>query len=171
MIRLDLVEVSMKALLLSVLALTSTLDAVSSTASDRATSPLIGSWSVDVTRLPIPPAARPKSVTITFGDAGDDKRSVVVSIVDAAGKETKAASTYTLDGKPIPLTGTAEADTGALKAPSPDVLILALSKNGNGASTRIYAVQPNGKEMVETAVYYSKDGLPIMRTNYFSRTR
>ena len=51
------------------------------------------------------------------------------------------------------------------------MLVLALSKNGNGASTRIYAAEPNGEEMVETAVYYAKDGSPIMRTNYFSRVR
>ena len=145
--------------------------AVSSRADEHSVSPLIGTWSVDVSRLPVPPEARPKKVTITFGDAGAEKLSMLVSIVDAAGTEAKATSQYTLDGKPVPLTGTAEADTGALKAPSPGVLILALSKNGNGASTRIYAAKPGGNEMVETAVYYGKDGSPIMRTNYFSREK
>jgi hypothetical protein len=138
-------------------------------ANASATATLIGTWTVDVSRLPIPPEARPQRVTITFGDVGADKRSMEVSIVDAAGKETKATSTYTLDGKPVLLTGTSEADTGALKAPSPDVLVLALTKDGNGASTRVYAAEPNGTEMVETAVYYAKNGSPIMRTSYFSR--
>ena len=94
---------------------------------------------------------------------------MVVSIVDAEGKETTAETTYPLDGSATSISGSPEADTGAMKAPEPNVLVLALMKGGIGASTRIYAAAPNGKEMVETAVYFSKDGAPIMRTNYFSR--
>ena len=48
-------------------------------------SPLLGSWAVDVSRLPIPPAARPKSVTFTFSDAGGGKWTTSVDIVDAGG--------------------------------------------------------------------------------------
>jgi len=132
---------------------------------------LIGTWAVDIDRLPIPPAARPKSVTIIFREAATAaRRTMVVSIVDAAGKETTAETTYPLDGSATSISGSPEADTGAMKAPEPNVLVLALMKGGMGASTRIYAAAPNGKEMVETAVYFSKDGSPIMRTNYFSRT-
>ena len=94
-----------------------------------------------------------------------------VSIVDSAGKEITATSTYTLDGKPVSISGSPEADTGAVKMPSPDVLILALAKGGSGTSTRIYTASPNGKEMVETAVYFGKNGSPILRTNYFSRVK
>ncbi len=39
--------------------------AVPAAAGPAPASPLLGSWSVDLTRLPIPPEARPKSVTIT----------------------------------------------------------------------------------------------------------
>ena len=47
-------------------------------------SPLVGRWSVDVSRLPMPPEARPRSVTITFADV-DGKWATTVDIVDAGG--------------------------------------------------------------------------------------
>lgn len=80
------------------------------------------------------------------------------------------ASTYVPDGTPAPIEGdTAEADTSAVKLPAQNVMVLALGKAGSPASTRIYAVAPNGAEMTETAVYFGADGKPIMRTNYFTR--
>ncbi|HEX4479852.1 MAG TPA: hypothetical protein VH082_03520 [Rudaea sp.] len=118
----------MRSLLISVLTIFAIFDAVVASPSERATSSLIGMWTVDLSRLPIPPAARPKRVTISFDDAGADKRTMVVSIVDVAGKETSAKSTYTLDGVPVAVNGSPEADTGAAKMPSPDVFILALTK-------------------------------------------
>ena len=159
----------MNVFLVSVLAFLSA-SAAAMTPIHNTNSLLIGTWTVAIDRLPIPPAARPKRVTITFREASSaERRTMVVSIVDATGKETTAESTYALDGSATPISGSPEADTGAMKAPEPDVLVLALMKGGMGASTRIYAAAPNGKEMVETAVYFSKDGSPIMRTNYFSR--
>jgi len=163
----------MKSLLTLVLAAATLLGtstfAESSSAKAPVPSPLFGRWSVDVSRLPVPPEARPKSVTIAFGDAGDDKWTMRVEIVGSDGSKTDAAGTYALDGSATPVHGTIEADTGAAKSPSPNVLVLALGKGGIPASTRIYTADANGKSMVETAVYFGHDGLPVLRTNYFSR--
>lgn len=142
-------------------------------ASPPSASPLIGSWAVDVSRLPIPPQARPKSVTITFAATGDGAWTTHVDIVDAGGAESHAAGTATLDGKPTPVTGSAEADIAAVEMPVPNVLVLSLGKGGTPASTRIYAVAADGKTMIETVVYFWDRGqpLPQMRTNYFRRVR
>jgi hypothetical protein len=136
------------------------------------TSPLIGSWAVDVSRLPIPPQARPKSVTITFADAGD-AWTTNVDIVDSGGAESHAVGTATLNGKPTPVTGSTEADIAAVEMPVPNVLVMSLGKGGIPASTRIYAVAADGKTMIETVVYFWDHGQPIpeMRTNYFRRVR
>ena len=134
-------------------------------------SPLLGRWAVDVARLPIPPAARPKGVTITFGDAGQGKLTMEVDIIDAGGAEIHSTGTAAPDGVSVPVTGSPEADIVAMKRPQPDVLVVALGKGGIPASTRIYAAAADGRTMVETAVYFGSDGLPIMRTNYFTRVR
>lgn len=140
-------------------------------ASTQAPSPLLGSWAVDLERLPIPPEARPKSVTITWSDVGGGKWRTNVDIVGGDGSESHGVSTGTPDGTPAPAEGTLEADIAAIKLPAPNVLVLVLGKDGKGASTRIYTVAPDGKTMVETAAYYGQDGAPILRTNYFTRVR
>lgn len=133
-------------------------------------SPLIGSWAVDVSRLPMPPAARPKRVTITFGTAAGGRWSTRVDIVDAGGVESRAIGTLPLDGTPVSVTSL-EADISAAKMPTPNVLVMQLGKNGIPGSTRIYTVAADGKTMVETAAYFDKGGKPILRTNYFTRIR
>lgn len=133
--------------------------------------PLIGAWSVDVSRLPIPPEARPKRVVITFDRAGSDRLHIDVEIVDPAGRATHQTSTSDLAGTPTAIENGLEADIVSAKSPAPNVLVLALGKGGIPASTRIYAVQPGGRMMIETSVYFGEDGKPIMRTNYFTRTK
>lgn len=136
-------------------------------------SPLIGSWTVDVSRLPIPPQARPKSVTITFADAGHGKWTTQVDIIDAAGSENYSTGTNTLDGKPAHVMNSNEADIAAMKMPVPNVLVLSLGKDGSPASTRIYTVAAGGKTMIETVTYFWDKGqpMPAMRTNHFTRVR
>ena len=135
-----------------------------------AASPLRGSWAVDLTRLPIPPEARPKSVTITFSDAGAGKWRMNVDIVNRGdGAPVRMTSTWTPDGTPATGVSGPEADTIAVKMPAPNVMVAGLSKNGVPASTRIYTVAPDGRTMIETASYFANDGKPILRTNYFTR--
>lgn len=139
-------------------------------ANTPASSPLLGRWAVDVSRLPMPPAARPKSVTLAFADAGGGKWSVNVEIVDAEGAKIRTVSTYPLDGTVATVQGsTIEADTGAMKTPTPNVLVLGLGKAGMPASTRVYTIAADGNSMTETAVSF--DGVPVLRTHYFSRVR
>ena len=134
-------------------------------------SPLIGTWAVDVSRLPIPPEARPKQVTIRFAEAGAGRWSTAVDVIDAGGGKHHAAGTSTLDGTPSPVEGNLEADVGAAVMPVPGVLVMQLVRGGVPASTRIYAAAVDGKSMIETSTYYSDDGRPVFRTNYFSRVQ
>lgn len=134
-------------------------------------SPVLGTWSADTSRLPMPVAARPKRVTIAFADAGDGKWTTQVDITDAAGVQIHSISTAALDGSAAPIKGGVEADTAALRQPSPNVLVMALSKGGVPGSTRIYTVGADGRSLVETAVYFGDHGEPIMRTHYFTRLR
>lgn len=136
-----------------------------------ATSPLLGSWQLDTSRMPVPPQQRPKSVQFTFGDAGEGKLSVHVDIVYAPGNEAHSASIAKLDGTPTTIENSAEADTGSMKQPAPNVLVMALQKDGVLVSTRIYSVLPDGEHLVETAVYPGNTGPLVMKTNYFTRVR
>lgn len=134
-------------------------------------SPLIGSWAVDVSRVPRPPQERPKSVTITFADAGNGKWATQVDVVGRDGSKNHSEGTSALDGTPSPVEGNFEADVAAVKMPEPGVLVMVLAKDRIPGSIRVYTVDAGGKSMVETAAYYGQNGSPITRTNYFTRIR
>lgn len=150
--------------------LTLSLVFVSSARSEAAKrSALIGTWAVDVSKLPMPPEARPKRVTITFAQPEPGRWSTKVEVVDAAGATHHAEGESALDGTPAPVTGGFESDIASATMPTPDVLILTLGHDGVPGSTRIYTVVRGGDSMIETSSYFGDDGRPIVRTHYFDR--
>jgi hypothetical protein len=156
----------------SVMLLLASLAFGSPASGQSASDPLLGTWAVDVASLPVPAEQRPKSVTMTFTDAGGGRWRTNVDIRAGDGSERQMTSTYAPDGRPAPIVGDQmEADRSAVRRPQPGVLVLALTKAGTPASTRVYAVAPDGKSMVETAVYFDDDGKPVMRLNRFNRVR
>jgi len=134
-------------------------------------SPLIGSWAVDTARLTMPPEARPKSVTITYSDAGGGKWKTKVEVVLPDGKVVQATSTYVPDGSVVPVEGNFEADMAATRLPEPGVMVTALARGGIPGSMRTYTVSADGDAMTETVVYFESGGVPAMRTNHFNRVR
>lgn len=164
------------AILLSLVVLMSSPGlAVSSSASAPAlhpvASPLLGSWLLDTSRLPMPPEQRPKSVRITFGKAKGSMLSVHVDIVYASGEEVHSSSRAALDGTLAAVTNSPEGDAVALEQPTPSVLVMALRKGNVLVSTRIYSVLPGGESLVETVVYPKKFDSLVMKKNYFTRIR
>lgn len=134
-------------------------------------SALAGTWAVEVSRLPIPVEARPKSVTVTFAEAAGGRLATRVEVVDAAGTVLYAESVAALDGAPVDVKGNLEADSAAASMPAPGVLVMQLARGGVPGSTRVYTVAADGQSMVETAANVGDDGRPFMRTNRFSRVR
>ncbi|MET0504822.1 MAG: hypothetical protein ABWZ85_05800 [Luteibacter sp.] len=136
-----------------------------------AASPLLGTWSLDTSRMPVPAEQRPKHVSFSFADAGGGKWSVHVDIVYAPGQEVHSVATPSLDGTSAVVENSPEADHVQLKVPAPNVVVLALMKGDVLASTRIYSVMPDGRTLVETNVYPGEKGVAVMKLNYFQRAR
>ena len=113
-------------------------------------SPLIGHWALDVSKLPMPPKDRPKSVTVDFRGAADGKWSTRVEIVDQSGNTMHGESMLSLDGTPGQATGNYCVDACAAKMPAPDVLVMQFAYEGKPASTRIYSVNADGTTLTET---------------------
>lgn len=130
-----------------------------------------GTWAVDIERLPMPPQARPRSVTISFAPAGEARVRMRVEVVDPSGSRLVADGETPLDGSPTPVASNFEADVSATTLPRPEVLVLQLGKNGIPASTRVYVVLADGQTMEETVAYFGPDGRPVMRRNHFRRVR
>lgn len=143
--------------------------ATSAFAASPTTSPLIGRWSIDVATLPMPPEARPKSVTMEMRDAGDGKWSIDVDIVHPNEERMHAEGTLPLDGTPQAIEGDYWADVATARMPAPNVLVLQLVDDGVPASTRVYSVAGDGQVLTETKAFFGKDGTPILQTNRFTR--
>lgn len=132
-------------------------------------SPLTGKWAIDVAKLPMPPEARPKSVTLEFSTQADGKWNTQVKIVNPDGSTMHSDATLPLDGTPGAVTGDYWADVSAMKMPAPNVLVLQLAYKGTPSSTRIYTVTGDGKTLTETKAFFSKEGSPMLQTTTFSR--
>jgi DNA-binding CsgD family transcriptional regulator len=130
-------------------------------------SPLVGSWALDVSRIPA--EERPQRVTMTFRQAPNGRWTTLVEIVAPDGSSQHAESTAATDGVPVPISGTMDfIDTVALRQPAPNTLVMTLGKNGAPFSTRVYAVAKDRKSMTETIVWAGST-LPKLETTYFNR--
>jgi hypothetical protein len=138
-------------------------------AAPQPASPFLGRWAVEGAKLPLPPEQRPKSVTMTFSDAGSGKWTGTVEIVALDGSLSRSHSTYSLDGTPAPIADNAEYDHVAITTPLPNVLIMALSKQGTPGTTRVFTLLPDGKTDIETHVYQTPEGPLSMKTAEWKR--
>jgi len=134
-----------------------------------AASPLVGRWALDIASLPMPPEARPKSVTLTFAQPDAGTWQTDIQIVAPDGGKMDSAATLALDGTPGKVTGSYWADVGTAKMPAPNVVVVQLAYQGTPSSTRIYSVSADGATLTETKAFFSKDGQPVLQTTTFKR--
>lgn len=158
----------MQAIVSALLAVLVAQAAPAHTAAPTVTSPLLGHWTLDVSKLSMPPEVRPKSVRLVFTAVGD-QWPTRVEIVDQNGGKMASESTLSLDGTPAPATGTYWVDVLAAKMPSPNVLIMQFVYQHTPTSTRVFSVDAEGKVMTETEAYFTKEGTPKMRTAFYTR--
>ncbi len=131
------------------------------------TSPLIGRWALDTTRVPA--EERPQSVTISFSVAADQRWTTHVAIVNPDGAALHAESTAALDAAPVAITGNMGfIDSASLRQPATGTLVMTLGKDGAPVSTRVYTVSRDRKSMTETIIW-AGSSMPKLETNTFRR--
>lgn len=141
---------------------------VSALATPARQAPLVGTWSLDVARIPA--KERPQQVTIGFDVAPDRKWTINVEIVAPDGSVQRSQSTAAPDGIPVPISGNMEfIDTASLRQPAPNTLVLTLARQGAPVSTRVYSIGKDQKTMTETIIWAGQ-AVPKLETTYFTRT-
>jgi DNA-binding CsgD family transcriptional regulator len=131
--------------------------------------PLVGKWSLDVSRIPAD--ERPRSVTLDFSVSADQQWTGQSEIVAADGSRQHAEATGPADGSPVPLTGNMTfADKVSMRQPAPNTLVLTFTKDGNPVSTRVYTIEEDRKSMKET-ISWAGNVTPRMVTTYFQRIK
>lgn len=131
--------------------------------------PLVGKWSLDVSRIPA--NERPRSVTLDFRVSADQQWTGQSEIVTADGSRQHAEATGPADGTPVPVTGNMTfADKVSMRQPAPNTLVLTFTKDGNPVSTRVYTIEEDRKSMKET-ISWAGNVTPRMVTTYFTRIK
>ena len=137
-----------------------------------ATSPFLGAWQLDLSRMPATYGPPPARVVYRFEDVGGDRWRTTIDITAPDGSVRHMAVTYRRDGVMAPGEGeTGEADSAAILTPAPTVMVMALGKTKALGSVRVYTVSADGREMTEAAANVDGDGRPFVRQFHFTRLR
>lgn len=135
-------------------------------------SPLLGTWELDLKRMPDTYGTPPKRVIYTFEDMGSGKWRTTIDITAPDGSVRHTTVSYIPDGKAVRGEGdTGEADSAAVVAPAPNVLIMNLAKEKIKGSVRVYTVSSDGKELIESAANVDDEGNPFIRQFHLKRVR
>lgn len=130
-------------------------------------SPLVGTWSLNVERIPA--EERPKRVMISFRQASDGRWMIHVEMVGPDGTSRYADSTVATDGVLVPIAGNMDfIDSVSLRQPGPNTLVMTLGNKGAAVSTRVYTVSKDRKSMTETIIWAGRD-VPQLETTFFNR--
>lgn len=149
---------------------TATLAAAAPAQPAPAPSPFLGTWELDLTRMPDTYGPPPKRVVYAFKDVGAGQWTTTIDITGRDDKVRHIAIRYRRDGKAVTGEGdTADGDTAAVGTPQPDVLVMSLATGGKLGSVRTYTVSADGKEMTESAANVTNGGEPFVRFFHFKR--
>ena len=129
---------------------------------------LVGTWTIDVSKLTMPNP--PKSVTLVLSEAGGGKYVISVKIVDHDGTRRHGESTFEPDGTPFRGVGNADYDVVSITMPSRRVLVMGGGFKGHPANTRVLSLSDDGKHMIETVVSHTSDGTPHTRVDLWTRS-
>lgn len=135
-----------------------------------ATSPFLGEWQLDLSRMPDTYGPPPRRVVFSFSAVGPDLWRTTVEITAPDGTVRRIAAQYRRDGRAVPSTGDqADGDSGAFMSPAPNILVASLARDRQAAGVRVYVISEDGREMTESAANVDQDGQPFVRNFHFTK--
>ena len=123
---------------------------------------LLGTWSVDVSKMQQPNP--PKSVTLVLAETGEGGYKMSVDIVSFDGAKSHAEGTFKSDGTASRAVGSPDLDIASMTMPTERILVMGAGYSGKPSSTRVWSLADDGKHMIETVVRHLPDGTPYTRT-------
>ena len=146
----------MKAQLLRPLAACAIMVSVIAISLAAGSDPVVGSWQLNLSKSTFAAGTAPKSQTRTYSQNGPSI-TLVMKTVGADGKEATAQTTYQLDGKDYPITGSPDYDTLVAKQVNPRTATFKLKKGATAVGTTTRTVSKDGKSLTsKTSVTTAK---------------
>ena len=128
---------------------------------------LTGTWTVDMSRFDQP--NKPKSVTMTLAPADAGAYNISVDIEAPDGQVAHAGSKFMPDGTALKVEGSQDLDIASMSMPNSRTMVMGAGFQGHPASTRVWTLSDDGKEMIEIAIRHLPDGTPYARKAYWIR--
>jgi hypothetical protein len=132
--------------------------------------PLIGRWTLDVTRSRYEPGPAPQSETRVYEAFGGMGKGIKASFrrVDSVGKKVTITYSAMYDGKDYKYSGP-DADTISLTHPDPNTLDVILKRNGHVVQRTHSVISPDGKTRTQTATGTNVQGQKFTVVAVFDR--
>ena len=118
-------------------------------ASFAQSSPLIGTWKLNLEKSKLTPAPVPRSQTATFQQDGQNIKNTNQTI-DAQGNATTAVLLHIYDGQPHPTTGSQLYDASAYLRLDGNTVVLSRFKGGKLVQVGTIVVSQDGKSRTNT---------------------
>jgi hypothetical protein len=106
--------------------------------------PIVGTWQLNAAHSTFTSGPALKSQTRTYTQSGGGI-ALVMKTVTADGQEATTQTTYQLDGKDYPVTGTPDYDTLSAKQVNARTASFTLKKGGKAVGTTTRTVSKDGK--------------------------
>jgi hypothetical protein len=120
--------------------------------------PLVGNWTLDLSKSKFSPGPAPKSGSRTYAETPDGV-AMTFSGVGADGSSTSGQSTFKYDGKDYPITGSPDYDTLALKRVNGSTVKATLKKAGKPVGTTVRTISAHGKVLTLSSKYTNDKGV------------
>ena len=130
--------------------------------------PVMGTWTLNPSKLTFTPGPPLKSATVTFAPAGEGVR-VVADLMDAEGVKSHTEYTGNYDGKEYPIKGVAAVDTVSLRRIDATTTERTDKKDGKVVQTYLRKVDPDGKTLTVTQKGTDATGKPFTNVLVFER--
>jgi hypothetical protein len=119
-------------------------------ASFAQSSPLIGTWKLNLEKSKLTPGTAPRSQTATFQQDGQNIKNTNQTI-DAQGNATTSMFLHIYDGQPHPTTGNPLYDASAYLRLDGNTIVFSRFKGGKLVQIGTIAVSQDGKSRTNTA--------------------
>ena len=123
-----------------------------------AASPVVGNWQLNLAKSKFSPGPAPKTDTRTYTESADGITMTWKSVA-ADGKEMNVKSTFKVDGKDHPLTGSPNFDTLTLKQVDSHTVHSTQKKGGKVVGETTRTVSKDGKELTLASKGTGADGV------------
>jgi hypothetical protein len=122
-------------------------------------SPLIGTWKLNLDKSKYNPGPPPRSATLNFTQDGQNIKLTTQGI-DAQGNQTAGANMHIYDGMPHPSTGSPEYDASAYVRVDANTIIVSRFKAGKMVGVGTGVVSSDGKTNTFTSTGFDANGRP-----------